>query len=73
MLRTKKPWTADGPRRTDIWITKSLPELSSGETMMIVLICRPLQIANFSQKKSDFGDFASSLAKRTALYEKLIT
>ena len=24
--------TADGGRRTDIWITKSLPELSSGET-----------------------------------------
>ena len=24
--------TADGTRRTDIWITKSLPELSSGET-----------------------------------------
>ena len=23
---------ADGARRTDIWITKSLPELSSGET-----------------------------------------
>ena len=22
----------DGRRRTDIWITKSLPELSSGET-----------------------------------------
>ena len=28
----QKPWTADGGRRTDIWITKSLPELSSGET-----------------------------------------
>ena len=26
-----------------------------------------------SGKKSDFGDFASSSAKRTALYEKLIT
>ena len=24
--------TMDGGRRTDIWITKSLPELSSGET-----------------------------------------
>ena len=24
--------TADGARRSDIWITKSLPELSSGET-----------------------------------------
>ena len=24
--------TADAARRTDIWITKSLPELSSGET-----------------------------------------
>ena len=29
MLQTK---TMDGGRRTDIWITKSLPELSSGET-----------------------------------------
>ena len=28
----KKTWMADGTRRTDIWITKSLPELSSGET-----------------------------------------
>ena len=27
--------TADVARRTDIWITKSLPELSSGETKMI--------------------------------------
>ena len=36
--------------------------------------CRSFQIANFSQdKKSDFGDFASSSAKRAALYEKLIT
>ena len=26
-----------------------------------------------SGKKSDFGDFASSSAKRAALYEKLIT
>ena len=26
--------TSDGTRRTDIWITKSLPELSSGETKM---------------------------------------
>ena len=26
-----------------------------------------------SGKKSDFGDFASSTAKRAALYEKLIT
>ena len=34
MLRTKNHGrrTADGGRRTDIWITKSLPELSSGET-----------------------------------------
>ena len=34
MLRTKNHGrrTADGTRRTDIWITKSLPELSSGET-----------------------------------------
>ena len=41
MLRTKNHGrrTADGgrrtphaARRTDIWITKSLPELSSGET-----------------------------------------
>ena len=29
--------TADGTRRTDIWITKSLPELSSGETIIIPL------------------------------------
>ena len=36
MLRTKKKtWTADGGRRRDIWITKSLPELSSGETKSI--------------------------------------
>ena len=26
MLRTKKTWTADVARRTDIWITKSLPQ-----------------------------------------------
>ena len=34
MLRTKNHGrrTADGGRRTDIWNTKSLPELSSGET-----------------------------------------
>ena len=34
MLRTKNHGrqTADAARRTDIWITKSLPELSSGET-----------------------------------------
>ena len=29
---------ADGTRRTDIWITKSLPELSSGETKMTIFI-----------------------------------
>ena len=29
MLRTKKPWTADGGRRTDIWITKSLPDFKT--------------------------------------------
>ena len=36
MLRTKNHGrrTADGARRTDIWFTKSLPELSSGETKM---------------------------------------
>ena len=28
--------TMDGGRRTDIWITKSLPELSSGETKIIL-------------------------------------
>ena len=27
--------TADATRRTDIWITKSLPELSSGETKVV--------------------------------------
>ena len=29
--------TADGTRRTDIWITKSLPELSSGETKTCII------------------------------------
>ena len=32
MLRIKKSRTVDGARRSDIWIIKSLPELSSGET-----------------------------------------
>ena len=37
MLRTKNHGrrTADGGHRTDIWITKSLPELSSGETKTV--------------------------------------
>ena len=37
MLRTKNHGrrTPHGRRRTDIWITKSLPELSSGETKSI--------------------------------------
>ena len=30
--------TADAARRTDIWITKSLPELSSGETKSELLV-----------------------------------
>ena len=42
MLRTKNHGrrTADGTRRTDIWITKSLPELSSGETK---IHCHPIK------------------------------
>ena len=46
MLRTKTAdgvrHTAQGARRTDIWITKSLPELSSGETktVQIALLLR---------------------------------
>ena len=40
MLRTKNHGrrTADGTRRTEIWITKSLPELSSGETKKQVIL-----------------------------------
>ena len=44
--------TTDGARRTDIWITKSLPELSSGETTNTecFLICTREQIFSFCER-----------------------
>ena len=52
MLRTKKHgWrTADGARHTDIWITKSLPEQSSGETKKKRLIRLLLNKGNHQHK-----------------------
>ena len=34
---------ADAAHRTDIWITKSLPELSSGETKITKILFFPLK------------------------------
>ena len=63
----KKPWTADGgrrtphaARRTDIWITKSLPELSSDETTIMTNITKfavlePKFTHNFRSKASNFA------------------